>query len=72
MIVLLVIAGAWLGLLLVVLGMLHIATSTSTPRPVAPTKNLVLAGEAQIKAAGPETSIEAARRARRRVPTQAA
>ena len=31
MIVLLVIAGAWLGLLLLGLGMLHVATSTPTP-----------------------------------------
>ena len=37
MTVLLVIAGAWLGLLLLVLGMLHAATSTPTPRPVSPT-----------------------------------
>ena len=60
MIVLLVIACAWLGLLLVGLGMLHIATSTSTPSRVAP-KRLVPVGAAQIRAAEPDTSNEAPR-----------
>jgi hypothetical protein len=35
MIVLLVIAVAWLALLAVVLGMFHAATGTQTPRPVS-------------------------------------
>jgi hypothetical protein len=37
MTLLLVIAGAWLGFLLLGLGMLHAASSTPTPRPISPT-----------------------------------
>ncbi len=50
MIVLLVIACAWLGLLLLGLGMLHVATSTPTPSRIAP-KRLAPVGDARIRAA---------------------
>ena len=60
MTVLLVIAGAWLGLLLLGLGMLHVATSTPTPRPVA-RRHLASVGDAPIRAAVPEASNEAPR-----------
>ena len=70
MIVLLVIAGAWLGLLLLVLGMVHVATTTTTPRPVAH-RNLAPVGEAHIRAAKPEGSNQAPRPARQGTPQAA-
>ena len=70
MIVLLVIACAWLGLLVVGLGMLHIATSTSTPSRVSP-KRLAPIGDAQIRAAEPDASNETPRRSLQ-VPSHAA
>ena len=70
MTVLLVIAGAWLGLLLLVLGMLHAATSTPTPRPVSPT-SLALDGNTQIRAVERKPFNEAPRWAAR-VPSEAA
>ena len=70
MIVLLVVAGAWLGLLLLVLGTLHVATATPTPRPGSPAA-LAVVGDAQTTAAELEPSTEAPRRAVG-VPTQAA
>ena len=70
MTVLLIIAGAWLGLLLIGLGMLHVATSTPTPRPVA-SRHLASVGDTHISAFEPEASRQAASPARQ-VPTQAA
>ena len=62
MTVLLVIAGAWLGLLLLVLGMLHAATSTPISRPVSLTP-LALDGDPQTSAVEPKPFNETSRRA---------
>ena len=70
MIVLLVIAGAWLGLLLLVLGMVHVATTTTTPRPVAH-RTLAPVGDPHISAAKPDGSNQAPRPARRGTPQAA-
>jgi hypothetical protein len=57
---LLVIAGAWLGLLLLVLGMVHAATSTPTPRPVSRTP-LTLDDDTQMRAVQPKPFNESPR-----------
>lgn len=63
MIMLLLIAGAWIGLVLFVLGMFRVTTSTPTPRPASNTP-LTLVDHVQIRAAEPEPYDEAPRRTR--------
>ena len=69
MIMLLLIAGAWIGLVLFVLGMFRVTTSTPTPRPASNTP-LTLVDDARIWAAEPEPFDEAPRRTR--LPIEAA
>lgn len=68
--VLLIIAGAWLGLLLIGLGMLHVATSTPTPRSIA-SRRLASVGDTHISGFAPGASRQAPSPAGQ-VPTQAA
>ena len=70
MTLLLVIAGAWLGLVLLLLGGLHVATSTAIPRPVSPIR-MALVGDAQMRGSEQRPSYEAPRRALL-APTEAA
>ena len=68
MTVMLVIAGAWLGLgflvLFLVLGMVHAADTMPTPRPFSPTP-LALDGYIQMTAVDPKPFDGAPRRAAR-------